>query len=186
MIPIKPEPGAREYYVRNIMSVWAMASEDEYREGREWYPQAHTIALMLADGDLRMGAGLLAADAFDAGVATRHTRDSCSKANRILRGADPVDVLPMERKTGQFYRCIVNPSDEAAVCVDRHAYDICVGVPLGDWDRGLSAHGRYRLVADCYRDAADRVQNLPSVVQAVTWVAWRRMIAGLGTRGARV
>lgn len=201
MIPVKPEPGALEYYVRNIRSVYELATLDQYRDGLDWYDRARETARLLADGNVRMGAGVLAAlspqtswwlnvelaaDAFEAGVATRHLGDACRKANRILRGEDPVDVLPMERKTGHFYRCIVDPSDPDPVCVDRHAYDVAVGIPLGDWNRGLSAHGRYRLVADAYRAAGDRVAMTPSAVQAVCWVAWRDSIAGVGTRGSRV
>lgn len=201
MIPITPEPGALEYYARNIMTVWSLASTEEYIAGRDWYRTAHLTATMLADGDVRKGAGVLAAlspqtswwlnvelaaDAFDASVATRHTRDSCRKANRILRGADPADVLPMRRKTGHFFRCIVNPSDPDAVCIDRHAYDVAVGIPLGDWLRGLSAYGRYELVASAYRLAASELDVIPSTVQAVTWVAWRNNIAGVGTRGSRI
>lgn len=201
MIPIQADDEAREYYVRNIMSVWSIATEDQYEQGAHWYEQAHRTARMLADGDVRVGAGLLAAlspqtswwlnvelacDAFEAGTARRHTRDACSKANKILAGIDPADVLPMERKTGQFYLSILDPDDPEAVCIDRHAYDIAVGIPLGDWNRGLSAKGRYKLVADCYREAARRLEQLPSVVQAVTWVVWRNSLAGVGTRGSRV
>ena len=201
MIPIQADAEAREYYVRNILSVWSTATEREITEGRAWYPTAHQTAEMLADGDVRVGAGLLAAlspqtawwlnvelacEAFDAGTASRHTGDSCGKANRILAGADPVDVLPMSRKTGQFYRCILDPDDSEAVCIDRHAYDIAVGIPLGDWNRGLSAKGRYQLIADCYREAAKRLGQLPSTIQAVCWVAWRNNLAGVGTRGSRV
>lgn len=201
MIPIKSDDESREYYIRNIVTVWSIATNEELAEGREWYLTAHRTARMLADGDVRTGAGLLASlspqtawwlnvelacDAFESGDARRHTRDSCSKANRILAGIDPSEVLPMERKTGHFYRCILDPSDAEAVCIDRHAYDIAVGVPLGDWKRGLSAHGRYKLVADCYREAARRLGELPSTVQAVTWVTWRNTLAGVGTRGSRV
>jgi len=201
MIPIQAEHGAVDYYVGNIVSVWRSATDAQLSAGREWYTQAHETAGMLAGGDVRTGAGLLAAlspqtpwefnvelarEAFESGNATRHTRDSCSKANRILAGADPVEVLPMQHKTGHFYRCILDPSDPVAVCVDRHAYDIAVGVPLGDWNRGLSARGRYALVAQCYREAAQRLGELPSTVQAVVWVAWRDSIAGMGSRGSRV
>jgi hypothetical protein len=201
MIPIQADDEAREYYVRNIISVWSIATDEEVSDGREWYRTAHQTARMLADGDVRTGAGLLAAlspqtawwlnvelacDAFEAGTARRHTRDSCSKANKILAGVDPVDVLPMERKTGQFYLCILNPGHPDAVCIDRHAYDIAVGIPLGEWNRGLSAKGRYQLIADCYREAARRLGELPMVVQATTWVVWRGSLAGVGTRGSRV
>lgn len=201
MIPINADAEAREYYVWNICSVWSLATERQMDEGRRWYRTAHETASMLADGDVRMGAGLLAAlspqtawwlnvelacEAFDSGNARRHTRDSCSKANRILAGIDPESVLPMQRKTGHFYRCILDPEDPVAVCVDRHAHDVAVGVPYGDWPRGLSAHGRYALIAQCYWEAAQRLGELPSVVQAACWVTWRDSLAGVGTRGSRV
>lgn len=201
MIPIQSDDESREYYVRNILSVWYCATDEEYADGRDWYRKANETASLLADGDVRMGAGVLAAlspqtswwmnvelaaDAIESGDARRHTKDACSKANKIMAGIDPVDVLPMQRKTGHFYRCILNPSDQTGVCVDRHAHDIAVGIPLGDWNRGLSAKGRYNLLALCYWEAAQRLGELPSTVQAVTWVAWRNHIAGVGTRGSRV
>lgn len=201
MIPIKADDEAREYYVRNITTVWYLASDEQVENGRSWYKVAHETAKMLADGDVKIGAGLLAAlspqtawwlnvelacDAYDRGVASRHTGDSCGKANKILAGIDPVDVLPMERKTGQFYRCILDPTDAEAVCIDRHANDIAVGIPLGDWNRGLSTTSRYNLIADCYREAARRLGELPSVIQATTWIVWRDSLTGVGTRGSRV
>jgi len=201
VIPIQADQEARDYYVRNILSVWSNATGDEVEEGERWYRTAHETAALLADGDIRTGAGLLAAlspqtawwlnvelacEAFEAGTASRHTGDACGKANKILAGVDPEEVLPMTRKTGHFYRCILNPDDPMSVCVDRHAYDIAIGVPLGDWNRGLSAHGRYALLAHCYWEAAQRVGQNPSTVQAVCWVAWRNTLAGVGTRGSRV
>lgn len=201
MIPIQADAEAREYYVRNILSVWYLATDAEVAEGRAWYRTAHETARILADGDVAVGAGLLAAlspqtawwlnaelacEAFESGDARRHTGDSCSKANKIMAGVDPADVLPMRRKTGHFYRCILDPADPVSVCVDRHAHDVAVGVAYGDWERGLGAHGRYALIAQCYWEAAQRLGELPSTVQAVTWVAWRNTIAGVGARGARV
>ena len=197
MIPIQASASTREYYIRNIISVWHLATDDQYEQGAHWYERAHWTARTLADGDVKVGAGLLAAlspqtawwlnvelacEAFESGNATRHTGDSCGKANKILAGIAPEDVLPMQRKTGHFYRCIINPDDAVSVCIDRHAHDIAVGVAYGDWQRGLSAHGRYALIADCYWEAAQRLGQLPSVIQAVTWVTWRENMAGVGTR----
>jgi MOSC domain-containing protein YiiM len=194
MIPIQASASTREYYIRNIVSVWHLATDEQFEQGAQWYEQAHWTARMLADGDVRTGAGLLAAlspqtpwrlnvelacEAYEAGTASRHTTDSCSKANKILAGVDPEDVLPMHRKTGHFYRCILNPDDAVSVCIDRHAHDVAVGVAYGARPRGLSAHGRYALVADCYWEAAQRLRRLPSVVQAVTWVAWRENLMGV-------
>lgn len=201
MIPIQADDEARAYYVRNIKTVWSLATDDQLRQGREWYHTAHETAKMLADGDIKVGAGLLAAlspqtawwlnvelacEAYETGTARRHTGDATGKANKILAGLDPESVLPMERKTGQFFLCILNPYDREAVCIDRHAHDVAVGVPYGDWSRGLSTTSRYNLIADCYRRAARDLGEIPSVVQAVTWVAWRDSLAGVGTRGSRV
>ncbi|MBK3564460.1 hypothetical protein JHN47_11960 [Streptomyces sp. MBT62] len=67
--------------------------------------------------------------------------------------------------------------------IDRHAHDVAVGETYGNRDRGLSCASRYALLADCYREAAWRLGELPSTVQAVTWVAHTERIAGTGTRG---
>lgn len=198
MIVINADPSTREQYVRNIIAVWYRATPEQELSGRSWYREAHKIAGMIAGGDVVKGAGVLAAlspqtswwmnvelaaDAFDDGYPSRHFRDSIRKARKIMHGADPAMVLPMARKTGHFYRCIVDPSDADAVCVDRHAHDLMVGQPFGSANRGLTAHGRYALVAHCYREAALRLGELPSTVQAVTWVVWRELISGTVTRG---
>lgn len=200
MIPCDPSPSTRRRYVRNIISVWESATPEQLQEGRSWYRVAHGIASMICEGDARKGAGLLAAlspqtswwlnvelasDAADHGFASGHFRDACSKARRILEGADPESVLPMRRKTGQFFLCIADPSHPSAVCVDRHAHDLAVGRALGDRDRGLSAHGRYEALAECYRTAAARLGVLPSTVQAVTWVVWRDRLDSPSARDAR-
>lgn len=198
MIPIQCGHRTIERYVQNIVNVYHEATREQHTEGVEWYLSAHFMAEDIADGDIRVGAGLLAAlspqtswwlnvelasDAFESGNATRHVADACSKANRIMAGEDPESVLPMLRKTGQFYRCIVDPSDSKAVCVDRHAHDVAVGEVYGSRSRGLSAGGRYALISHCYRLAAKRLAVLPMVVQAVTWVAWREGVAGTSTQG---
>lgn len=198
MITIKCSPADFDRYTSNVLAVWESATPGQEAEGRRWYPMAHSLAEMMCDGDARMGAGLIAAlspqtswwlnvelasDAYETGRPARHLSDALSKAAKILAGIDPADVLPMDRKTGHFFRCIADPSDPDSVCVDRHAHDVAVGEPFGSRPRGLTAHGRYRLLADVYRAAARSVGELPSTVQAVTWVTWRDMISGTATRG---
>lgn len=200
MIPIQADGWTRERYVQNIVEVFESATPDQEAQGRWWYQSAHDIASMITDGNVKLGAGLLAAlspqtpwwlnvelasDAYETGGPTRHVGDALSKAARILAGIDPSEVLPMDRKTGHFYRCIVDPSDPDVVCIDRHAHDIAVGEEYGSRDRGLSAKGRYALIAHCYREAGQRLGEIPSVVQAVTWVAWRDRLVGTSTRGTK-
>jgi hypothetical protein len=186
-ITIRASEAQREQYVQNILSVWHSADPRQMAEGRSWYRTAHKIALLIGDSDVRIGAGVIAALSVQKtwdenlrlarlaaakGRSTGHVADCIVKANAILNGEDPEKVLPMRRKTGHFYRCIVNPADAEAVCVDRHAHDVMVGERYGERDRGLGAHGRYELVAECYREAARRLHEIPQVAQAVTWTVW--------------
>ncbi|MGW3323903.1 DUF7178 family protein [Streptomyces virginiae] len=200
MIEIKADSETREQYVQNIIGTWGEASDEQKTQGRLWYTNAHDLADMMTEGDVRKGAGLLAAlspqtswplnvelaqAAWDSGRPSGHLGDALAKAAKILAGADPTEVLPMDRKTGHFYRCILDPADADAVCIDRHAHDIAVGEEYGARDRGLGAKGRYALIAHCYREAAQRLDELPSAVQAVTWVVWRDKLVGTSTRGTR-
>ncbi|MPY38366.1 hypothetical protein FNH09_46355 [Streptomyces adustus] len=66
---------------------------------------------------------------------------------------------------------MADPENADPVVIDRHAHDIAVRKVYGQSDRGLGALGRYNLLADCYRAAAQKIGEIPSKVQAVTWVA---------------
>ncbi|MFH9821390.1 hypothetical protein [Streptomyces sp. NPDC017230] len=186
MIPVKSTKKQRAAYTQAIVDMWNSATPDQKRRGREWYATAHEFAAEIADGDPQKGAGVLAAlsankswaencriarKAFSEGAASGHVRDAIVKANRIMAGTDPREVLPMHIKTGCFYLCIADPEDTESVVIDRHAHDIAVREIYGQRDRGLGAVGRYNLLADCYRAAARKIGEVPSKVQAVTWVA---------------
>lgn len=198
MIPANPSPTTLRRYRDNILATYERATEDQKIKGKQWYPVAHDLATMIGDGDTRMGAGVIAAlsankswsenvkiatRALGSGKATGHVKDAIIKATRIMNGADPVDVLPMSAKTGNFYRCILDPSDPEPVCVDRHAHDVAVGKAYGNDDRGLSSKGRYSALAGAYRAAAERLGILPSELQAITWVVQVESLRGIGTRG---
>lgn len=200
MIDIKASDEVREQYVQNIMAAWLDATADQEGRGRGWYRTAHDLAGMLADGDARKGAGVIAAlsankswsenqrlaeDALN-GDVHGHTGHTLTKVAKILDGINPELVLPMDFKTGMFFRCIADPDDPDAVVIDRHAHDVAVGEAWGDRVRGLSSKGRYALLAHVYREAAMRLGELPSTVQAVTWVYWTEKLAGTATRGPRV
>lgn len=198
MIPVNPSATTRRRYRDNIISTYERATDEQKIKGKQWYPIAHDLAEMISGGDVRKGAGVLAAlsankswsenvklgtRAFASGKPSGHTKVMITKAVRIMNGEDPANVLPMGLKTGNFYRCILNPADPDAVCVDRHAHDIAVGKAYGDADRGLSSVGRYNAIADAYRAAAARLGILPQELQAITWVVQVESLRGKGTRG---
>lgn len=196
MIKVNPSDSTRRRYVRNIIDTYNRATDDQRQRGHNWYPTAHQLADFLSEGNVQMGAGVIAAlsanKAWDlnqrlarkafAGDVSGHTRDNLAKVAKIMSGVDPAEVLPMGMKTGNFYRSILDPSDPEAVTIDRHAHDIAVGRPYGDADRGLGAKGRYAVLSLAYRNAAAKLGILPSELQATTWVVWTEELAGVSRR----
>lgn len=198
MIPANPSPTTRRRYVANILATYAAASSEQRAKGASWYRTAHDMANIIGDGNVRMGAGVIAALSANkswrlnvrlandaaAGNIHGHTKANLAKVSAIMiDGADPEDVLPMSSKTGHFFRCIADPTDPDPVVIDRHAHDVAVGRTLGDAERGLSSVGRYAALAHAYRTAAARLGILPSELQAITWVVQTERIAGTSTRG---
>ena len=180
-----------DQYVANIRRVWDAASADQEGRGRSWYRTANDLATLMSEGNTRAGAGVIAAlspfqvwetnlviaeKALSAGTADGlHVGDAIRKVGRIMRGEDPLSVLPPDSKTWNFFRCIVDPDDAEAVVIDRHAHDVVVGERYRGRERGLSNKRRYATLALAYRLAAEQLDELPSTVQAVTWVIWREM-----------
>lgn len=186
LLPTRPTDEQHREYVRNIITAFEAATDDQKARGLAWYQTAHELALMIADGDAVKGAGVIAACSASTGwnrnvtVATRccggdisgHTGAVLAKVRRIMDGEDVWSVLPYGKKTWWFAQCIANPADELAVVIDRHAHDIAAGRKYGDNDRGLDNANRYDSLAHAYRSAAWLVGSIPQVVQATTWVWW--------------
>lgn len=201
MIPTMADDATHERYVQNIITAYNAANPQQRTAGASWYQHAHELAYLMSEGNVRAGAGVIAAlspqkawgynvklatEAFESEDKVRgQVRDACAKAERIMLGEDPLDVLPDESKTWHFFRCIVDPTDPDAVVIDRHAHDIAVGETFGAKDRGLSNKRRYASLAHAYREAARRLNALPQVVQAVTWTVQVDATAALPYRSAR-
>lgn len=196
MIPAKPSPDDVDRYASNILATYGRATLAQIERGRNWYPVAHDLALMVGNGNVRKGAGVIAALSANKGwsenvrLATDagngnvhgHTGANLTKVTRILGGEDPTDVLPMSAKTGHFFRCIEDPTDPDPVVIDRHAHDVAVAEVYGQADRGLSSKGRYAALAHAYRVAALQTGVIPSVLQAITWCVQIDALVGVGTR----
>lgn len=103
---------------------------------------------------------------------------SCVKATRILAGETPLDVLGGD-KVRAFYATILDPHGYDVPVIDRHAFDIAVGRVTDEKARAtLSRKGEYARFGEVYIDAARSVGVSSSQMQAITWVAWRRLKAG--------
>jgi hypothetical protein len=179
--------------VDNVLEVYRSASFGAFSEGLGWYDDAHAFAKHL-DGDrFHRAAGVIAAlspmNGWDnnknkAAQLYRQNGDgtgcglyrNVAKAVRIYNGEDALDVLGGD-KVRAFFLTIVEPYGDHAPVIDRHAFDIAIGMRTNDAARSiLSRKGVYTRFSDVYRAAAHRVGISPSQIQAVTWTAWRESL----------
>lgn len=177
---------------RNLTATLSRATPQQYAAGVSWYATAAEHAATLADEyhtSDATAAGVIAAlspqtpftlniqyagDALAAGTAddVPHFGDAVRKANAILAGADPADVL-RGRKVRSFYANILQPYRPGPVTIDRHAVSILHGVPLYGPAARVERPGHYHAAAATYRHAARHAGILPHECQAIAWIVWR-------------
>lgn len=174
--------------VENVLTVWEDATDAQRDSGMNWYEFAHAFALEISGGDITRGAGVIAAlspnkawpvnmtlarRAFEDGEASGTLGNAVGKANAILAGSDPLEVLGNGLKTRNFYLNIRRPECAEAVTIDRHAYDVALGERNAENKRLSLTPGRYEAFCEVYRLAALETGVIPQQMQAVTWEAWR-------------
>lgn len=190
-------------HTRNVTRVFRAATAQDVADGTEWYARARRLAVALDADNVERAAAVialvspltpwdrnvwLAGEAYrlhaageDVGTLLPTLKGNARKVARVLHGEDP-DAVVSGLKVRAFWRTIADPTDPRAVVVDRHAYDVAVGRVTDDATRGagIGTPKRYEALAACYARAARILSResgtvvLPSTVQAVTWVAWRR------------
>lgn len=176
--------------LENILAVYSRATDADIIAGRLWYRSAREIAQRMIPDDYCKAAGIIAA--FSPQMSWKenislaaecirrkrfrgHTGDNVRKAKRIWRGEDPAAVLG-GHKVRAFYQCIITGGETQEVCIDRHALAISLGRVATD-DELRKFFGRItwkRELVKAYQTAAEHAGILPSELQAITWVAWRR------------
>jgi hypothetical protein len=94
---------------------------------------------------------------------------------KVLRG----------NKVVAFFLCIATDGDSDTPCIDGHAYNIWNGTVSNLKDVPAMSDKTFRHIQDSYRDAAKIITSVTGLhhsaaqVQAITWVAYRRMHKGL-------
>lgn len=179
--------------VDNVLDMYRRATPEWRAEGMAWYDDAHNLACSLIPKDPRRAAGVIAAlspmtgwstnqawakESCRTGVAVGNTLPNRAKAQLILDGADPADILTSP-KVGAFFRSIADPTDiNVSPVIDRHAFSIAVG----EWthadtaSRFLGRKGVYEEFASVYRQAAFWCEIGAAQMQAVTWVTFRHLL----------
>jgi len=190
----------------NILAVFLNATDLERINGAQWYLVANQAAAVLASRyqiPLSAAAGVIAAlspnnrwnrNLIDAdslvraystgGLELANTikvatyNNNKTKALSILNGAEPLDILG-GLKVRAFYGCIIGQDD---VCVDGHAYAIWQGHYIPTTKTPKITPKIYSLIVADYELATDKINLIlsadytPAQIQAITWIAWRRMI----------
>lgn len=186
-----------------IAEVFLSADDADIMAASDWYADAYGIAETLATRHgvtVAQAAGVIAAvsplNSWGANVqlasrilATRnftsgYMRLGLGKAERILAGEDILTVLNGE-KISNFYRSIISAGEEG-ITIDRHAFDLAVGVRHNDETRPTIGKRLYAAVSEAYTAACDLIESAsghrfsPAEVQSVTWVEWRKNFWAVG------
>lgn len=95
------------------------------------------------------------------------------KAWDILAGKSPMDVIK-GLKTRSFYQNILNPEDRGPVTIDGHMVAIASGRYLRMSEASIGKESYHRLAGAVTR-VANKAGLIPSQVQAVCWLTWKRL-----------
>lgn len=190
----------RDRLISNIIRMYNLASDDDLAAGRDWYDRARSFCQTLADNYDRSLADIAAimsvlspATSFEQNVIDTINvmayadneqpvstyGDQYLKALAIRdHGVAPDDVLG-ECKTAAFFINIVNSRTAGRVTVDRHSARVAV-----DWNMSsddayyyTNTPKKYSVMESIYQAAADKIGLLPHVLQAITWITYRRLFA---------
>lgn len=110
-------------------------------------------------------------------------KGNVAKAVRILKGENAMDVFPVKTspKVRSFYDNILYPRSGSEVCIDRHAKALAYN--YGSERAGRASDDKlsavrpreYQYLAWHYRVLAGRLGLIPSQLQAICWVTWKRI-----------
>ncbi len=187
----------------SILAVYDRATRADRRAGREWYGKAHAWSERLADRyqiPVSAAAGVIAAlspglewlrnvqDAYtltlawsrgeDIPTVGTYGRRNVQKAVDILQGFEPLDILG-GHKVRSFYGNIIDPTNVVPVTIDRHAKSLALSLASGRTGAAsvdtIVTASEYEGLAELYREAASRLHLVPNQLQAITWIAWKRL-----------
>lgn len=190
-------------HTKNITRVFRSADAELIEEGVNWYADARLIADAFAAKHslpVHVTAGVLAAlsplNSWGSNVnlaarmlASGGTLDhgylhaNLAKARRII-AEGTIDALG-GLKVNNFYLSIITGGADG-ITIDRHAYCLAHNDRSKSNDVPRLSAKRYAEIAERYRRASVILSKeygrplSPAVVQAVTWVVWRRRYWGAG------
>jgi hypothetical protein len=190
--------------VRNILKIYRQATPQDHEAGLAWYAKARDAAVSLSiqhDVPLRVVVGVIAALSPN-NKWERNVKDAGVMIAAFL-GGDPVEVCKpstytkMRDKAWSILAAVPENDNEvisilngqkivsffcnimghdSVVTIDGHAYNIAQGKRAGLTDDATNmSKGVYKDMQEAYARAAKRVGLKVYELQAITWVAWKRI-----------
>lgn len=192
--------------VMNILKVYHQANASEIATGLTWYRDMYQHVARLVKQQVRRQGSNLPTDkrticgviaclspnkgwaenirqvlhAYEFGTG-QHVWFQNAKAVRILRGEDPRDILKGHKERA-FHECFLDPDRTQAVTVDGHTYAVWMGELIYTSQARLTDR-LFLLATRDYQEAAKMVGLKPHQIQAIVWLAWRRIH---GSRGHKI
>lgn len=175
-------------YAVNIMTVYKSALFCERLKGEGWYARARDLALELYPDDVWRGAGVLATMspmkewsenirlarlAVATGKATGNVPNATGPCQKILDGMSWDDAMNGP-KTRSFCIAIATAGRGEVATIDAHAYD-AAHFQSHLWATRRINKGDFDAIASAYREVGDYLGLAVNDLQAIVWVAWKRM-----------
>lgn len=190
--------------VNNLLRYYNIAQQEDIEAGKNWYTEANEFCKELSERyglEVWKVAGIVSAlspqtsweinkvfaEQFiqGRGRGFMGNRDRTIKAKNIYKSstADQVNDMLATRpfgalKTKAFFRNIILPNFCDTVTIDRHAVAAAIQRPdntraLSDREADITPR-QYSFLASCYVKAAKKVGLVPSTMQAIIWLAYRK------------
>jgi hypothetical protein len=136
----------------------------------------------VVDAEIMLRAWAAEIDYRNVKVATYDT-NKCKAATILDCELNREQIVKVLRgnKTIAFFLCIASNGDSDTPCIDGHAYNVWNGTVSNLKQVPSLTDKAYRNIQDAYRDAAKIITSVTgqhhsaSQVQAITWVAYRRI-----------
>jgi len=180
------------FVLKNIETIYSNCTSDDIINGRTWYENAKSFSIYLSkkyNVTEIQSAGIIAAlspqKSWDVntkiaenfiesnGSASVHTGVQLAKSKHILYSPltkEEVYLTLGGKKTKNFFYNIYMPECKDFITIDRHHLNVCYAEDVkGCTDK------QYEFLKENTSIFANKINMLPSILQATLWVCWKRI-----------
>jgi hypothetical protein len=180
------------FVLKNIETIYSNCTSDDIINGRTWYENAKSFSIYLSkkyNVTEIQSAGIIAAlspqKSWDVntkiaenfiesnGSASVHTGVQLAKGKHILYSPltkEEVYLTLGGMKTKNFFYNIYTPECKDFITIDRHHLNVCYAE-----DVKACTDKQYEFLKENTSIFANKINMLPSILQATLWVCWKRI-----------